>query len=165
MERLARTTLLALMLVSLSATAAFAHPGHSHDDDDKDYADPVLFDGEIVTDCALTVPGIIRWELTGSDNVTYAELHIDEPEASVTSRNTPPYIFFTPRYDLDLVEADADRIVGEIDADARLIATVCDANDAQDESATPWLPAATGIAGLAVGVLLGRKRGTTATGA
>jgi len=159
-NRFIRATTFAVAVVALNTTAAFAHTGQAHDDD-VDYADPVLFDGEIITDCSVVGTGMIVWELTGSADVTYAELHVDEPEASVIARTGAPYIWITPRYDIDLIEADADRIIGAIAADARLVATICDeagTTDATDPNAnTPLLPVATGLAGAALGVIGSRR--------
>lgn len=156
----ARVLLLSFLLMFASAPAALAHAVHDHSDDaDTEYADPVLFDGEVINDCQVIGPDMTLWELTGSDAVTYAELHIDEPEPSVTSRTGAPYIFLTPRYDFALIEADVDRIVGDIAADARLTATVC------DDTAVPWLPIVTGVVGLALGVLAGRARNRTPSAA
>lgn len=175
------TATLTAALMMLSVGTAFGHAGHDHDDD-HDYADPVLFAGETRQDCTLVNDTMIMWELTGSDAVTYVELHIDAPEASVTSRNAAPYIFVTPRHDLSTIEADADRILGEIAADAQLIATICDTPQSSDsdtaaptdtddtaaaanadDAATPWLAAATGLAGLAIGTVGGRKLGAASS--
>lgn len=164
MLRLFRTAPIVVVLIALSATAAFAHANADHDndtdivEDHMNYAEPVLFDGDVTTDCTVVGRDLILWELTGSDEVTYAELHIDEPEYSVTTRTATPYIWVTPRYDLDALDADADRIVGAISPDARLRVTICDATDPADTSGdTPWLPAATGIAGAALGMIGGRR--------
>lgn len=152
--------LLSGLLMFASSPAALAHAVHDHSDDAAiEYADPVLFDGDVINDCQVVGADMILWELTGSDAVTYAELHIDEPEPSVTSRTAAPYIFLTPRYEFALIEADVDRIVGDIAADARVTATVC------DNSAMSWLPIATGVVGLAVGVLAGRARNRTPSAA
>ena len=153
MKRTIRTALAILALIAFGTTAAFAHPNHTHDDDDKDYADPVLFDNDIVNDCSLIGPDMILWELTGSDGVTSAELHIDAPEASVTTRSFAPYLFVTPRYDFAVLEADVDRILGDIADDAQLIATICD----QTDTGAPWLPYATGLFGISLGLIGGRR--------
>jgi hypothetical protein len=152
-KRTIRTALAILALIAFGTTAAFAHPNHTHDDDDKDYADPVLFDNDIVNDCSLIGPDMILWELTGSDGVTSAELHTNAPEASVTTRSFAPYLFVTPRYDFAVLEADVDRILGDIADDAQLIATICDPN-ATD---APWLPYATGLFGISLGLIGGRR--------
>ncbi|MEX2533523.1 MAG: hypothetical protein WD360_06125 [Nitriliruptoraceae bacterium] len=149
---------LAVALVALGTTAAFAHTSQTQERDVTDYADPVLFDGEVNTDCSVVGTDMILWELTGSNGVTYAELHVDQPEASVTTRTAAPYIWVTPRYAMDLIDADVDRIVGDIDPSARLIATICDVADTNDtNTATPLLPVATGIAGAALGMIAGRR--------
>ena len=153
MTRTFRTVRATRALIAFSATAAFAYPNHTHADDDKDYADPVLFDNDIVNDCSLIGPDMILWELTGSDGVTYAELHIDAPEASVTTRSFAPYLFVTPRYDFAVLEADVDRILGAITDDAQLIATICDPNG----TGAPWLPYATGLFGISLGLIGGRR--------
>jgi len=152
-KRTIRTALAILALIAFGTTAAFAHPNHTHDDDDKDYADPVLFDNDIVNDCSLIGPDMILWELTGSDGVTSAELHTNAPEASVTTRSFAPYLFVTPRYDFAVLEADVDRILGDIADDAQLIATICD----QTDTGAPWLPYATGLFGISLGLIGGRR--------
>jgi len=147
---------IAVSLLTLSATAAIAHTADSDTHNDaQDYGEPVLFDGTVITDCAVIGADMILWELTGSAQLTYAELHIDTPKPSVTARNAAPYIWVTPRYDFALIDADADRIVGDIDANAQLIATICDDNDTV--TSTPWLPYITGVVGAALGVIGGRR--------
>lgn len=161
MSRLIRVATIALGAVALTATTAFAHVDQTHEDDNVDYANPVLFDGEVITDCSVIGTDMILWELTGSQGVTYAELHIDQPEASVTTRTATPYLWVTPRYDVDVIDADADRIVGDIDPAARLIATICDAVEPDDvpdtNTGTRLLPVTTGIVGAALGMIGGRR--------
>lgn len=157
MVRAIRTCSLTLALFVLSATPAFAHVNHTHADDDVDYADPVLFDDDIITDCSVIGQDMILWELTGSSEVTYAELHIDEPEDSVTTRSAAPYIWVTLRYDLAAVDADADRIVGDIADDVRLTATIC---DAKQTNATGLIATVIGVgAAGGIGFYAGRKTG------
>lgn len=161
-RRLLSTTALLLGLLALAAPAALAHDDDDHDhDDDVEYADPVIWDGTSTVDCRLTGEGTIRWELTGSDDVTVAELHIDQPVRSVTSRNAPPYVWISDLHPLDEMDADADRITGDLGADATLVATTCPAGG-DDPSIAPLALAGGGglVLGLAGG-LLARRRGST----
>jgi hypothetical protein len=154
----------ALGLVLAAATPALAHSGdvsHSHGGDDADFADPVVWDGVAARDCAAAGQGTIVWTLSGSDAVTFAELHIDEPVRSVTSRNAAPFVWVSPLYPLDEIEADADRITGELAATARLTAVYCPEGGSSD-AGTLAAGVGGGVAvGAALGLLVGRRRSRT----
>ncbi len=169
-HRLLSTTVLISTTLALGTTAAVAHDdGHGHDHGEAygDYADAVIWDGQSTVDCRVTGEGTIRWELTGSDRVTHAELHIDEPVRSVTSRNAPPYVWVSDLYPLDQIEADADRITGDLADDAQLLATTCPEGGVDESTVAPL--ALSGAGGLVVGLLgagrLARRRGNASDGA
>jgi len=154
---------LALGLVVASALPALAHAGddsHSHGMgfEDADFLDPVIWDGVATVDCAAAGEGTIVWTLTGSDGVEYAELHIDEPVRTVTARTGGPYVWISPLYPLDEIEADVDRIVGELAASSRFTAVYCPEGGSSD-SATLLAGVGGGIAvGAVLGLLIGRRR-------
>ncbi len=164
---------LALGLVLSTALPALADPGHSHDHghshshshgaEDGDFADPVIWDGSAQVDCTVAGEDTIVWTLTGSAGVEYAELHIDEPVRSVTSRDAAPYIWISPLYPLDEIEADADRILGELSASATLDAVYCPAGGAGTDGSTTLVAGVGGgiAAGAALGLLVGRRRGSS----
>lgn len=97
---------------------------HDHEDG-HDHADAVIWDGTATEDCSVAEPGTIVWELTEAEDAGYVELHIDEPEASVTSVDGPPHVWTSELYPLEDIEADADRIHGDIGDNAELLATYC----------------------------------------
>ena len=137
---LATLGIAALLSLAL-ALPALAHAGgepHSHE---RDMADRVRidWDGTATEDCRATGEGTILWTLTGSDAVIYAELHIDEPVFSVTVRDGGPYLWISPLYPLDEIEADVDWVDGPLADGAALTATTCPeggAAPAADDSAT-----------------------------
>ena len=166
----ARTTLLAataaIGMILASALPALAHTGddsHSHGDDrfeGVEFADPVVWDEQATVDCAAAGQGTIVWTLTGSTGVEYAELHIDEPVRSIATRNAAPYVWISPLYPLDEIEADVDRIVGELAADARLDAVYCpEGGDTAGQRSTLTLGAGVAV-GAGLGLLIGRRRRT-----
>jgi len=165
---LALSTATAAALLLVLAGPALAHAGddsHSHSDDDIDYADPIVWDGVSTVDCAATGEGTILWTLTGSDDVTYAELHIDEPVRSVTSRNAPPFIWVSPFYALDTIDADVDRIVGELAADAQLVVVHCPEGGAADGAGLALPVGGSLIVGALLGLLVGSRRRSTPSAA
>jgi hypothetical protein len=159
---LATALVTALGLVLATALPALAHGAdddHSHGMDDADFADPVIWDGTAQIDCAAAGQGTMVWTLTGSTGVEYAELHIDEPVRSVTSRNAPPYVWVSPLYALAEIEVDADRIVGDLAATARLDVVYCPEGGSSADTGT--LVAGVGggaAAGAVLGLLIGRRR-------
>ncbi len=164
--RVGTTLALGAALLTLLATPALAHAGdgdHSHGGmtgfEDADFLDPVIWDGTSSVDCRAAAEGTIVWTLTGSDGVEYAELHIDEPEATVTRKTGGPYVWISPLYPLDEIEADADRIVGVLADGARLEAVTCPEGGTGGDSAGLLLPVGGGvIAGAALGLLVGSRR-------
>ncbi len=154
---------LALGLVVASALPALAHAGddsHSHGMgfEDADFLDPVIWDGMATVDCAAAGEGTIVWTLTGSDGVEYAELHIDQPVRTVTARTGGPYVWISPLYPLDEIEADVDRIVGELADSSRFTAVYCPDGGSGDTS-TLLAGVGGGIAvGAVLGLLVGRRR-------
>jgi hypothetical protein len=155
---------LALGLVLSTALPALADPGHdhghSHGAEDGDFADPVIWDGSARLDCTVAGEDTIVWTLTGSAGVEYAELHIDEPVRSVTSRNAAPYVWVSPLYALDEIGADADRILGELSANATLNAVYCPAGGAGSAGPSTLITGVGGgvAVGAALGLLVGRRR-------
>jgi len=154
---------LALGLVLAAALPALAHggeAGHTHGMafEGADFLDPIVWDGVAQVDCSAAGQGTIVWTLTGSDGVEYAELHIDEPVSSVTARSGGPYVWISPLYALDEIEADVDRIVGELSDDARFTATLCPEGGSSDNG-TLLAGVGGGIAvGVVLGLLVGRRR-------
>ena len=148
---------------------ALAHAGgepHSHE---RDMADRVRidWDGTATEDCRATGEGTILWTLTGSDAVTYAELHIDEPAESVTVREGGPYLWISPLYPLDEIEADVDWVDGPLADGAALTATTCPIGGAAAAGAAASSSDASGLlvpvgggvlAGGALGLLVGSRR-------
>jgi hypothetical protein len=188
--RAAAATALAALLLLSAAGPALAHAGedtHSHGGmtgfEDAVFLDPIIWDGTSTIDCRIAGEGTIVWTLTGSEGVEYAELHIDEPESSIVRRTGGPYVWVSPLYPLDEIEADVDRIVGVLATDARFTAVTCPEGGVESGVATPaaapsgpsipveddtaglLLPVGGGVlAGAALGLLVGsRRRGTTAT--
>ena len=166
--RIAAAAALAALLSLALALPASAHAGdgdhghshgHSHGFDDADFLDPVIWDGTSSVDCRAAGEGTIVWTLTGSAGVEYAELHIDEPEATVTAKTGGPYVWISPLYPLDEIEADADRIVGTLADGARLEAVTCPEGGAGGDG---WLIGAAvvgvALAGGALGLLVGSRR-------
>lgn len=117
----ARSALLALPLLLL-ATPVAADDDHGHD-----HADAVIWDGTATEDCSVADPGTIVWELTEAEDAGYVELHIDEPEASVSPVDGPPHVWVSELYPLGDIEADADNIHGDLGEGAELLATYCPA--------------------------------------
>lgn len=117
---LLRSTVLATAMLALLAAPVAADDDHGHD-----HADAIVWDGSATQDCSVADPGTIVWELTEAEGAGYVELHIDEPEASVTSVDGPPHVWVSELYPLDEIEADADNIHGELGEGARLLATYC----------------------------------------
>ncbi len=161
----------ALGLIVASALPALAHAGdssHSHGTgfEDADFLDPVIWDGTATVDCSVAGEGTILWTLTGSAGVEYAELHIDEPVRTVTARTGGPYLWVSPLYPFDEIEADVDRIVGELAGDVRVTAVACpDGGDGEDGDASTLLAGVGGgvAVGAVLGLLVGRRRnGATA---
>jgi len=156
---LAALGLAALLSLSL-ALPALAHTGgepHSHE---RDMSERILieWDGTATEDCRATGEGTILWTLTGSDAVTYAELHIDEPAFSVTVRDGGPYIWISPLYPLDEISADVDWVDGPLADGAALTATTC-SEGGSDDAAGLLLPVGGGVlAGGVLGLLLGARR-------
>lgn len=156
-------TVAALLTIAV-ATPALAHGddshGHAHDSDDADFLDPVIWDGTSTVDCRAAAEGTIVWTLTGSADVEYAELHIDEPEATVAARTGGPYVWISPLYPLDEIEADVDRIVGALADGARVDAVTCpEGGDELGGAADLALPIGGGIiAGAILGFLAGSRR-------
>jgi hypothetical protein len=154
----------ALLLAALS-TPALAHgdADHSHGGmtgfEDADFLDPVLWDGTSSVDCRVAGEGTIVWTLTGSAGVEYAELHIDEPESSIVRRSGGPYVWISPLYPLDEIEADVDRIVGALADDARVDAVTCPEGGDGDSAAGIALPVGGGVVtGAVLGLLVGSRR-------
>lgn len=153
-------------LALLVAAPALAHGGeaeHSHNGmtgfEDADYLDPILWDGTSTVDCSVAGEGTIVWTLTGSDQVEYAELHIDEPESSIVRRTGGPYVWISPLYPLDRIEADVDRIVGVLADDAAFTAVTCPEGGEGADVTGLLLPVGGGLlAGAAVGLLVGSRR-------
>ncbi len=164
--RLSAAALLAALLTFAIALPASAHAGddghshgHSHGFEDADFLDPVIWDGTSTVDCRAAAEGTIVWTLTGSAGVDYAELHIDEPEKTVTAKTGGPYVWISPLYPLDEIEADADRIVGVLADGARLDAVTCPEGGVAESSAGLLLPVGGGVlAGGALGLLIGARR-------
>jgi hypothetical protein len=156
----------AVSLVLASALPALAHAGADDHSDDGDrfagveFADPVIWDEQATVDCTAAGQGTIVWTLTGSTGVEYAELHIDEPVRSVTTRNAAPYVWISPLYALDAIGADVDRIVGELADDARLDAVYCPEGGEAIGQRTSLAIGAGVVAGAALGLLIGRRRTT-----
>lgn len=156
-------------LLSLAlALPALAHGdhGHSHShshglshERDPDNRVKIDWDGTATEDCRATGEGTILWTLTGSAAVTYAELHIDEPVFSVTVREGGPYLWISPLYPLDEIEADVDWVDGPLADGARLTATTCPEGGAGGDG---WLIGAAvvgvALAGGALGLLVGSRR-------
>jgi hypothetical protein len=132
------------MLLLAAAGPALAHAGedsHSHGGltgfEDAVFLDPIIWDGESTVDCRIAGEGTIVWTLTGSEGVEYAELHIDEPERSIVRRTGGPYVWVSPLYPLDEIEADVDRIVGELADDAAFTAVTCPEGGVEEAAAAP----------------------------
>jgi hypothetical protein len=152
----------AALLLAALATPALAHGAsdhsHSSDFEDADFLDPIIWDGTSSVDCRAAAEGTIVWTLTGSEGVEYAELHIDEPESSIVRRTGGPYVWISPLYPLDEIEADVDRIVGELASSSRFTAVYCPEGGSAD-SATLLAGVGGGIAvGAVLGLLVGRRR-------
>jgi len=167
LRSLATASLIAAGLLLATAVPTLAHTddghgadGHSHGPEDGDFADPVIWDGSAQVDCTVAGEDTIVWTLTGSDGVEFAELHIDEPVRSVTSRNAAPYMWVSPLYALDEIEADADRILGDLSMNAALTATYCPAGGAGEAGTTTLVAGVGGGAavGAVLGLLVGRRR-------
>jgi hypothetical protein len=177
LARAAAAVALAALAVLAAGGPALAHSGeaeHSHGGmtgfEDADFLDPILWDGTSSVDCRVAGEGTIVWTLTGSEGVEYAELHIDEPVSSIVRRTGGPYVWISPLYPLDEIEADVDRIVGVITDDAVLLAVTCpeggagaSADSDGEDGAGVLLPVSGGVlAGAALGLLVGsRRRGTS----
>lgn len=136
----------ATVLLAGPALAHTADSDHSHGGltgfEDAVFLDPIIWDGTSTVDCRLTGEGTISWTLTGSDDIEYAELHIDAPERSIVRRTGGPYVWVSPLYALDTIEADVDRIVGVLADDATFTAVTCPEGGAE-EVATEAAPPAT----------------------
>lgn len=147
---LKKVTLLtvALLFVGVPAGAAEDH-GHDH-------ADAIVWDGSATEDCSVADPGTITWELTDAQNAGYVELHIDEPEASVTSVEGPPHVWVSDLYPLDEIEADADGIHGDVGEGAALLATYCPGGTLPHTGGATILLAFLGVAMIAGGMWLRR---------
>lgn len=188
------TAALAASVLLAAAGPVLAHAGedaHTHGGlsgfEDAVFLDPLIWDGASSVDCRIAGEGTIVWTLTGSAGVEYAELHIDEPERTVTAKTGGPYVWISPLYALDGIEADVDRIVGTLDDDARFTAVTCpEGGDmtavptpatTPTESAEPaeppepatdgttglLLPVGGGVlAGAALGLVVGSRRRTSA---
>lgn len=160
---------LVLLAVSGPVLAGPSDGSHSHGGmtgfEDAVFLDPIIWDGESSVDCRIAGEGTMVWTLTGSESVEYAELHIDEPESSIVRRTGGPYVWVSPLYALDRIEADVDRIVGALADDARFTAVTCPEGGVEDDAAGLLLPVGGGVlAGAALGLLVGsRRRSTTAT--
>jgi hypothetical protein len=160
---------LVLLAVSGPVLAGPSDGSHSHGGltgfEDAVFLDPIIWDGESSVDCRIAGEGTIVWTLTGSESVEYAELHIDEPVSSIVRRTGGPYVWVSPLYPLDEIEADVDRIVGALADDARFTAVTCPEGGVEDDAAGLLLPVGGGvIAGAALVLLVGsRRRSTTAT--
>jgi len=148
---LTKITVLTLAMLVASAPA-WAADGHGHD-----HADAIVWDGNAIEDCSVADPGTIRWELTEAEDAGYVELHIDEPEASVTSVDGPPHVWVSDLYPLDQIEADADAIHGDIGGGAQLIATYCPAGTLPHTGMPTTAVALLGAAMLALGLFLRRR--------
>jgi hypothetical protein len=160
---LAALGLAALLSLAL-ALPALAHTGgepHSHERS-MDERVRIDWDGTATEDCRATGEGTILWTLTGSDAVLYAELHIDEPVESVTVREGGPYLWISPLYPLDEIEADVDWVDGPLADGARLTATTCAIGGAaasSSDTAGLLVPVGGGVlAGGALGLLVGSRR-------
>jgi hypothetical protein len=155
----------AALLIGVLATPALAHgdADHSHGGmtgfEDAEFLDPILWDGTSRVDCSAAAEGTIVWTLTGSAGVEYAELHIDEPESSIVRRTGGPYVWISPLYPLDEIEADVDRIVGVLADGARVDAVTCPEGGEGSDAAGLALPVGGGVvAGAALGLLVGSRR-------
>lgn len=184
----------AAMLLVAAAGPAFAHAGedsHTHGGltgfEDAVFLDPIIWDGESTVDCRIAGEDTIVWTLTGSADVEYAELHIDAPERSIVRRTGGPYVWISPLYPLDEIEADVDRIVGVLADDAAFTAVTCPeggveeaaaeptaapsttpsapeapAGSSEDDTAGLLLPVGGGVlAGAVLGLLVGSRRRST----
>jgi len=173
LARVAAATALAALALMSAAAPALAHTGddgHSHGGipgfEDADFLDPVIWDGTSSVDCRVAGEGSIVWTLTGSGDVEYAELHIDEPESTVVRRTGGPYVWISPLYPLDEIEADADRIVGVLAEDARLTAVTCPEGGDESSAAGLLVPVGGGVlAGGALGMVVGSRRRSTSAAA
>lgn len=151
------------------AAPAIADDNHSHGDNGHTHGDDrviVLWEGagSDALDCDAVEEGQIRWELdAGSDhNVTSVELHIDEPRASVTVTDGPPFEWVTPYYALDTIEADADGFVGTPGEDAELAITAyCPGELAETGSSTPVATSIAAVLAVLAGIVVIRRRVTT----
>lgn len=182
------TAALAAFVLLAAAGPVLADAGddaHTHGGlsgfEDAVFLDPFIWDGASSVDCRIAGEGTIVWTLTGSAGVEYAELHIDEPERTVTAKTGGPYVWISPLYALDGIDADVDRIVGTLDDDARFTAVTCpeggdmtavptpaaapteQAEPATDDTTGLLLPVGGGVlAGAALGLLVGSRRRTSA---
>jgi hypothetical protein len=160
LSRLLAAVGLAALLSLALALPALAHAGgepHSHE---RDMSERVMieWDGTATEDCRAAGEGTILWTLTGSDAVLYAELHIDEPVESVTVRDGGPYLWVSPLYPLDEIEADVDWVDGPLAAGAALTATYCP-DGGSGAAAGMLLPVGGGVlAGGVLGLLVGARR-------
>ncbi len=134
-----------------------AVPAAADDDQGHDHADAIIWDGTATEDCSVADPGTIVWELTEAEDAGYVELHIDEPEASVTSVDGPPHVWVTPLYPLEEIEADADNIHGELGEGAELLATYCPDGRLPHTGLPLALLAGLGLALIGGGSLLRRR--------
>lgn len=91
----------------LVAAPAVADDSHTHGEGEHDVA---LWEGagSDALDCDELDSGQIRWQLDPGryHDLTRVELHIDEPVASATIAQGPPFVWVTPYYELDHIEAD-----------------------------------------------------------
>jgi LPXTG-motif cell wall-anchored protein len=143
-----------LLLLVVPATALADDDDHGHD-----HADAINWDGDATEDCSIADPGTMVWELTEAEDAGYVELHIDEPEASVTSVDGPPHRWTSELYPLEEIEADADNIHGDLGDDAELLATYCPADTLPHTGGPVTLLALTGTAMVGGGLALRRRRG------
>ena len=98
------------------------------------------------------------WELTEADQAGYVELHLDEPEASVSGVDGPPHRWVSELHPLEEIEADADNIHGELGDDAELLATYCPTDTLPHTGGPIALLALLGTALMGGGLALHRLR-------
>ncbi len=160
--------ILGACLAMIIAAPAAADDTHSHGDNGHSHGDDrviVLWEGagSDALDCDALDEGQIRWELdpgTGHD-VTSVELHIDEPRASVTVTQGPPFVWITPYYELGTIEADADGFVGEPGPDAELAITAfCPGDLAETGNSVPFVVSVVAAVAVLAGVVAIRRRVT-----
>ncbi|TVR31516.1 MAG: hypothetical protein EA388_13390 [Nitriliruptor sp.] len=104
-----------------------AAPASADDDHDHGHADAIIWDGNTTEDCSIADPGTIVGELTETEEAGYVELHIDEPEDSVTPVDDPPHVWVSELFPLEEIATDADNIHGDLGEGAALLATFCPA--------------------------------------